>query len=99
MTSYGLDDREARVQILVRSGIFPSSGPFMLAVGLTQPPIHWVLGALCPEVKQLGHEADHSPPIIAEVKKLWINTSTPPCVIMTAINLLSTGIALHFAFN
>jgi hypothetical protein len=29
-------------------------------------------------VKQPGHEADHSPPAGAEVKKMWIYTSTPP---------------------
>jgi hypothetical protein len=28
-------------------------------------------------VKRLGHEADHSPPASAEVKKMWIYTSTP----------------------
>jgi hypothetical protein len=29
-----------------------------------------VLGALSPEVKWLGHEADHSPPASAKVKKI-----------------------------
>jgi hypothetical protein len=29
-------------------------------------------------VKQPGREADHSPPTSAEVKKMWIYTSTPP---------------------
>jgi hypothetical protein len=29
-------------------------------------------------VKQLGHEADHWPPTSAEVKKIWVYTSTPP---------------------
>jgi hypothetical protein len=28
-------------------------------------------------VKRLGREADHSPPTSAEVKKMWIYTSTP----------------------
>jgi hypothetical protein len=37
-------------------------------------------GALSPEVKQLGHEADHSPPAIAEVKNTWIYTSNFPYV-------------------
>jgi len=32
-----------------------------LALGPTQPPIQWVPGALSLGVKQLGHEADHSP--------------------------------------
>jgi hypothetical protein len=35
----------------------------------TQPPIQWVPGALSLGVKQLGHEADHSPPSSAEVKE------------------------------
>jgi hypothetical protein len=48
-----------------------------LALGPTQPPIQWVLGALSFGVKQLGHEADHSPPSSAEVKNEWIYTSTP----------------------
>jgi hypothetical protein len=30
-----------------------------LALGLTQTPTQWVLGALSLRVKQLGHEADH----------------------------------------
>jgi hypothetical protein len=29
-----------------------------------------------------GREADHSPPINAEVKKMWIYTSIPPYVFM-----------------
>jgi hypothetical protein len=28
-------------------------------------------------VKWPGREADHSPPTIAEIKKMWIYTSTP----------------------
>jgi hypothetical protein len=33
-------------------------------------------------VKQQGREADHSPPTSAEVKKMWIYTSTPTYVFM-----------------
>jgi hypothetical protein len=29
-----------------------------------------------------GREADHSPPTSAEVKKMWIYTSTPPYAFM-----------------
>jgi hypothetical protein len=47
------------------------------ALGPTQPPIQWVPGALFPEVKQPGREANHSPTASAEVKKMWIYTSTP----------------------
>jgi hypothetical protein len=49
-------------------GIFLFSTASRMALGLTQPPIQWVAGALSQGVKQLGHEADHSPPCSAEVK-------------------------------
>jgi hypothetical protein len=48
------------------------------ALGPTQPPIQLVLVALSPGVKRPGREADHSPPASADVKKIWIYTSTPP---------------------
>jgi hypothetical protein len=53
------------------------------ALGSTQPPIEWVPGALSPGVKRQGREADHSPPTSAEVKKMWIYTSTLPYAFMT----------------
>jgi hypothetical protein len=43
------------------------------ALGPTQPPIQWV-----PGVKRQECEGDHSPPTIAEAKKSWVYTSTPP---------------------
>jgi hypothetical protein len=52
------------------------------ALGSTQPPIQWMLGALFLEVKWLGHEGDHSHPTNAKVKKTWTYTSTPPYVFM-----------------
>jgi hypothetical protein len=48
------------------------------ALGPTQFPIHLVPGALSLGVKRSGSEADHSPPTSAEVKKMWICTSTLP---------------------
>jgi hypothetical protein len=36
------------------------------------------MGALSPGIKWKGHEADHSPPTSAKVKKMWIDISTPP---------------------
>jgi hypothetical protein len=39
-------------------------------------------GALCPGLKRPGREADHSPSTSAEVKKMWIYTSTPPYFLM-----------------
>jgi hypothetical protein len=57
----------------------------------TQPPIEGVPGALSPGVKWQGREADHSPPTNAEVKKMWIYTSTPPYVFMSYLYLYLTG--------
>jgi hypothetical protein len=37
-------------------------------VGLTQPSIDWIPGSLSLGVKRPGREADHSPPISADVK-------------------------------
>jgi hypothetical protein len=48
----------------------------------TQPPIQCVTGALSPEVKRPGRDADHSPPTSAEVKKTWIYSSIPPYAFM-----------------
>jgi hypothetical protein len=39
-------------------------------------------GSSSPGLKRQGREADHSPPTSAEVKKMWIYTSTPPYVFM-----------------
>jgi hypothetical protein len=38
----------------------------------------WIPGAFSMEIKRPGREADHSPPASAEVKRIWIYTSTPP---------------------
>jgi hypothetical protein len=51
-------------------------------LGPTQPPIQCVPAALSPGVKRQGREADHSPPASAEIKKMWIYTSTPPYAFM-----------------
>jgi hypothetical protein len=51
------------------------------ALGPTQPPIQWVLGALSLEVKRPGCEADHSSPSSAEVKEcveLYIYSPNTP---------------------
>jgi hypothetical protein len=73
-TGHGLDDRGIGVRVPVGSRIFSTSS--RPALGSGQPPIQWVPGALCPGLKGQGHEADHTPPTIAEVKKMWIYTST-----------------------
>jgi hypothetical protein len=48
------------------------------ALGFTQPSIQWVPGDISPGVKRQGNEANHSPTATAEVKNMWIYTSTPP---------------------
>jgi hypothetical protein len=53
-TSYGME-------------IFLFSTTSRLALGITQPLIQWVLEALSPGVKRLGH-AHRSPPSSSEVK-------------------------------
>jgi hypothetical protein len=39
-------------------------------------------GSSFPGVKRPGREVNHSPPTSAEVKKMWIYTSTPPYAFM-----------------
>jgi hypothetical protein len=76
-TSYGLDDRVVRAQVPVGVRIFTSprhpdrlwGPPNFLSNGY-----RW----LSPR----GREADHTPPTSAEVKKMWIYTSTPPYAFM-----------------
>jgi hypothetical protein len=79
-TGYGLDDRGVEVQVGWRIFLFSTSSRSDL--GSTQPPIQWLTGALPPGVKRPGREADHSPPASAEVKKMWIYTSTLPYAFM-----------------
>jgi hypothetical protein len=52
------------------------------ALGPTQLPVQWVRGAVYAGVKRPGHEAYHSPPTSAEVKKTWVYTFPPPYVFM-----------------
>jgi hypothetical protein len=78
--SYGLYNRGFGVRVPVGSRTFSMS--FRLGLGPTQPPIQWVPGTLFLGVKRPGHEADHSPPTTAEVKKIRIYTSTPPYAFM-----------------
>jgi hypothetical protein len=74
-TGYMLDDQGLGVRVPEGSRIF--SMPSRLALGSTQPPIQWQLGALSLGVKRQGREADHSPPTGAKVKTMWIYTFTP----------------------
>jgi hypothetical protein len=51
-------------------------------MGLTQPPIEWVAGALSLRLKWPGREADLSPPSSAKVKNVWSYNSTPQYALM-----------------
>jgi hypothetical protein len=46
-------------------------------------------------LKWLGNEADHSPPSIAEVKKMSIYTYTPPYVTFTIFSSISVFALVH----
>jgi hypothetical protein len=81
-TGYGLDDRGVGVRVPVGSRIFSSPRRPDRLWGSTQPPIQWVPGVLSSEVKRPGRGADHSPLTSAEVNKMWIYISTPPCAFM-----------------
>jgi hypothetical protein len=63
-------------------GIFLFTTMSRMALGPTQPPIQWVTGALSLGIKQLGHEADHSPPSSAKIKNVWSYTCTPQYIFM-----------------
>jgi hypothetical protein len=60
----------------VKNFLFSTSS--RTALGPAEPPIQRVPETLSPGVKWPGREADHSPPTSAEVKKMWVYTSTPP---------------------
>jgi hypothetical protein len=64
-----------------RVGIFLFITVSRTALGLLQPPIQWVPGALFLGVKRQGREADNSLPPRAEVKNALCYASTPPVVL------------------
>jgi hypothetical protein len=56
-------------------GSSPGRGRIFPLPTSSTSPTQWVPGAISPEVKRLGCEADQSPPTSAEVKNAWIYTS------------------------
>jgi hypothetical protein len=58
-------------------GILLFTTPSRIALGLTQPPIQQVPGALSLAVKQLGHEAEHSHFSSAKIKNVELYLHCP----------------------
>jgi hypothetical protein len=75
-TDYGPDGRGVGVRVPVGSRIFTSP---IVQTGSGVHPTSYTMGTvvLLPGVKLPGGEVDHSLPTSAEVKKMWIYTSTP----------------------
>jgi hypothetical protein len=79
-TDCGLRGRVARVRVPVGAGFFFSprrpywfwGPPSLLSNGYQALFLGGGVGG-----KQLGHQADHSPPTSAKAKNMWIYTSTP----------------------
>jgi hypothetical protein len=61
---------------MVKNFLFSTSSRPALGVHPTSYPMG--IGGYSTWLKQLGREAEHLPPALAEVKKMWIYTSTPP---------------------
>jgi hypothetical protein len=55
-------------------------------------------GGSFPGGKAAGREADHSPPASAEVKKMWIYTSTPPYAFMALCLIRWAQGQIYFTF-
>jgi len=71
---------------LLLAGMFPLCHCIQTSSVAHPPTIQWVQWALCPEVKWMGFEADHSPPTSAEVENMWSSTSTSPYIILCLVN-------------
>jgi hypothetical protein len=70
-----LEGRGVGVRVQVRSRIVSSP---QRPDRLWEPPsLLSNVYRLTPGVKRQGLQADHSPPASAEIKKMWIYTSTP----------------------
>jgi hypothetical protein len=80
-TDYGVDGGGVGVRVPVRSEF---SLLHIVQTDSGAQPASYPMGTRgsFPEGKVAGHEAYHSPPTSAEVKKMWIYTSTPPHCLM-----------------
>jgi hypothetical protein len=63
--------RRRRIIAVAKKMTYESVSKSFRTESITQPPIHWVPGALSLGVKRLGLEADHSPSSSAELKE-WV---------------------------
>jgi hypothetical protein len=75
-------------QILLFSSVHAGDPPILLSSGYQ--------GLLPQEVKQLGHEADHSCPSNDEVNNAWNYTSTPKVIVIWC--LIKHGERFYFTF-
>jgi hypothetical protein len=75
---YGLDDRGSRVRFPAEDGNF--SLHHRVQTSSVAHPASYPMDTRgsFPGIKRLEHEADHSPPSSAEIKKASGYTSTPP---------------------
>jgi hypothetical protein len=77
-STYWLDvSRDSSVGIVTGYGLDEQTGS-----GVHPNSYKGGTGGSFPRIKRQGREADHSPPTSAEVKKMWIYTSTSPYVFM-----------------
>jgi hypothetical protein len=82
VAGYGLDDRGVEVRVSVTAKTILLSMSSRPVLEPTQTPVQWVVGALSEGVKRPGRKVEHSPPINAEVKYMWLYTSTTQYVFM-----------------
>jgi hypothetical protein len=81
-TAYGLDDRGVGVRVPVGSEF---SLLYIIQIGCGAHPASYPMdtgGSFPRGLKRQGREADYSPPASAEVKKIWIYSSTPTYAFM-----------------
>jgi hypothetical protein len=80
-------------------GIFLFTTVSRLALGLTQPPVQWVPGALSLQEKWLWCEDDHSPLSSTKVKNALSYTSTPQYAFMAWCSVEAQGQLYHMYYN